>query len=331
MSRPVRPGHLPFAVPTVTAPHHPAYKSPFPAPPSVPWSHIWWLPVVVVPLFGVLLFANARLNKATPKTGGDGRVVGIVGRMGSGKSYMAVRLAIRKMKRGANMRTNFTMHLEDAPAVNDLRAAGVSRRQVARRLGMPLGRVRVLWGITGTWAKFAGWEDFEDLENAVVVVDEAHTYAPSNKTIQFPDVARFKLSNARKYGLDVYWLTQHENRVNTVLRDHTNLTYLCRSWFTALVFTVVGYEPEYFRRRGHQLERQVYRFNKHVASLYDTLEVLSVDSHLMGDAVMAKAAANAARHNDEMRRRCSHELAGHLRYGACARCHVGAGSDKEVL
>src|SRR5579871_6892637 len=57
--------------------------------------------VVVVPVAAVLLYANRRLN-TSGKTGGDGRVVGIVGRMGSGKSYLAVRA--RRRRRGAGRR-----------------------------------------------------------------------------------------------------------------------------------------------------------------------------------------------------------------------------------
>jgi len=294
-----------------------------PTAPKVPWAHVWVL-LLVVPFGLVLVWANHRMNAKTQKSGGDGKVMGIVGRMGSGKSYMACRIALRRLKQGANVITNFSMNgLEpagDAAAVNGFRALGWNPRQVAAHLELPLKKVKVLWGVTGTWKQFRGWEQFAEFDDAVVIIDEAHLYAPSNKTLVFPDVARFKMSQAREFRLDVIWLTQHENRVNTVLRDQTNLIFVCRSWMSGAWFSALGYEPEKLRRHGQHLERIGYRFNLAVAQLYNTLEILDADDHLIdGSASMGRATDVARAYNAKLRDRCEHEQRLHAKAGSCRR------------
>jgi hypothetical protein len=288
-----------------------------PPAPHVPWAHAWVL-LLALPFGAVLLWSNHRLNAKTQKSGGDGKVMGIVGRMGSGKSYMACRIALKRLKHGANVITNFSMNLDDAPAINALRLAGKRPSAVSKTLGIPIKKVRVLWGVTGEWSQFRGWEQFAEFDDAVVIIDEAHLYAPSNKTLVFPDVARFKMSQARKFRLDVIWLTQHENRVNTVLRDQTNLIFVCRSWMSGAWFSALGYEPEKLRRHGQHLERIGYRFNLAVAQLYNTLEILAADDHLI-DGAMIRATEVATAYNATLRDRCEHEQRSHAKAGSCRR------------
>jgi hypothetical protein len=214
-----------------------------------------------------------------------GKVVGVVGRMGSGKSYFAVRMAYRRLGRGENVCSNFTVNTE--------------RLRGRRRWWLPFTRVKTTFG---TWTPFYGWEQIAELENCVVIVDEAHLYAPSSKSLQFPMVARWKLSMARKFGLDVYWISQHEDRVNRSIRDLTNLIYVCNAWFDHLAFSAKGYEPEKVRRKDQHVDRRFYFFSKYIASLYDTLEVLQVDEHL-GDESIDRAHAIGNRYNDARRRR----------------------------
>lgn len=298
-----------------------------PAPPHVPWGHVSLL-LLALPFLALLLVANRRMNAAAPQKGGSGRVVGIVGRMGSGKSYMAVRMAIRRLKRGADVVTNFTMNLDGAELVNGLAARGWKAKQIAAEMtahtaffgGDPVtvGRVKVLRGITGKWRMFRGWDQFAELENAIVIIDEAHLYAPSNKSLTFPDVARFKMSQARKFHLDVYWVTQHEGRVNSILKDLTNMMFVSRSFMSGAWFSVKGYEPEHMRRKGKHLERQFYRLNVDVAGLYNTLEILAADDHLMKSESMAKAHKVAAGYNARQLKGSARDLAAAVHESAAA-------------
>jgi hypothetical protein len=143
-------------------------------------------------------------------------------------------------------------------------------------------------------------------------------------------VARFKLSMARKFLLDVYWISQHENRVNSVLKDLTGYIYLCQSWMSGGFFTAKGHEPEKMRKKNQHLERVGYRFNLHVAELYDTLEVLSPDEHLMESAGMAKALEVGEAHNAGRRERCVHERRGNRKAGTCGQCRPTALAEVEA-
>ncbi len=133
------------------------------------------------------------------------------------------------------------------------------------------------------WTLFTGWDQLADLQNATVILDEAHLYAPSNLTLRFPTVAWWKLSMGRKFKLDLYWITQHENRVNTVLRDLTGMIYVCSAWMGGSYFQAKGYEPEYLRKEGKHVDAKRYKFDPRVAALYDTLQIIDADDHLYSD------------------------------------------------
>lgn len=244
-----------------------------------------WIKYVLI-LGGVFLTVVASF---TVFKGGEkirdslgGKVIGIVGRMGSGKTYMAVVIAWQHLQAGHDVRTNFTMRLGDKfyqPRISTTRVqTDEAKKHVEEKTIAPwfhcLPRVSI------PWAYFDGWDQFADLSNCVVVIDEAQLYAPSYKPLAFPLLARWKLAMARKFHLDVYWISQHEDRVNSTLRHLTNLIYVCNSWFSAAWFTAKGYEPEYVRRPKKNLARKSYRFRLELAQLYDTLEVLTPDEHL---------------------------------------------------
>jgi hypothetical protein len=259
------------------------------------------LVVVVGVLCGVLGRLGAARERRQAVQGGAGRVVGIVGRMGSGKSYMAVRMAYRRLQAGTNVVTNFSMKLDGDPSIK------------------------------GEWRQFRGWEDFATLENCIVIIDEAQLYAPSNKVLQFPMVARWKLAQARKFKLDIYWISQHENRVNSVLRDLTHMIYVCKAFMGGKTFLAYGYEPENVRKKGEHIDRLNYRFNLKIGELYDTLQILDADEHLTsGDGGMAVAAKMGQEYNAKRghagigglgrRRRCRHELEAGEAMGTCGVC-----------
>ncbi|MHB8463452.1 MAG: zonular occludens toxin domain-containing protein [Acidimicrobiales bacterium] len=267
---------------------------------GVAWKLVGLMVLVVSAICFVLAKAGGRRERRQAVSGGAGRVVGIVGRMGSGKSYMAVRLAYNRLLAGARVCTNFTMNLPPELAKN--------------------------------WRQFRGWEDFAELENCIVIIDEAQLYAPSNKVLSFPTVARWKLAQARKFKLDVYWISQHENRVNSVLRDLTHMIYVCQAWLGGKTFMAYGFEPENIRKKGQHIDRQTYRFKQKIGDLYDTLQILDADEHLTkGDAALAKAQARGHEYNERRgaagvvgglarRRRCTHEIAASATLGICDVC-----------
>jgi hypothetical protein len=231
------------------------------------------------------LFFGAWLlwpRKSGGASTGGGRVVGIVGRMGSGKSYFGVRMAWKRIRAGANVVTNFTMKFDKPHEGRCPKKCTCKYR--------------------AKWSYFQGWEQFAYLEDAVVIIDECHLWAPSNRPWDFPTVAKWKLSMARKFKLDLYWISQHEDRVSRIIRDLTNMLYLCAAWANGAAFTAKGYEPEYFRRKNKQLDRKFYLFNAKIANLYDTLEVLETDESIhKNDPLMLQGLAIAKVYNKRRR------------------------------
>ena len=182
-----------------------------------------------------------------------GSVTGIVGKMGAGKSYAAVRIAENRLRRGVDVCSNFEMHLD-------------SDRY------------------PGKWEPFRGWDQFAELRDCVVIIDEAHTYAPSHQHIRFPMIARWALAHARKHGVDVFWISQHEDRVNRSLRDLTTSMVLTEAWLGGKFFRVREWEPEDFRKPRKELSKRWFWRRDQISQLYSTGQAIEVDEYaLQGD------------------------------------------------
>ena len=198
--------------------------------------------VLVVVLRALIVVKTRRLSRSTA-----GRVVGVVGQMGTGKSYAAVKMAAERLSLGVDVYSNFSMNVPDE------------------------------W--EGTWRPFSSWLQFASIRDAVVIIDEAHLYAPSYAHARFPQPARTALAFARKNGLDVYWISQHEDRVNRTLRDLTNEISVCTKRGNRFVLTT--WPSEVVRRRGEHVMRQSYRFDPAIGDLYDTGEIIAPDEHVL--------------------------------------------------
>lgn len=257
----------------------------------------WYFLVGCIPLF-VWGYSKSEGLGST-----SGKLVGIVGKMGSGKSLFAVRMAYRRMRSGANVRTNFSMKFpnhhpdRECPKKCDRKKRCICARK--RRLKGEDGvsyRQECLCQMAKRWAPFHGWEEVAFLENAVVIVDEAHIMAPSHDFHAIPEIARWKISMGRKFKLDVYWISQNEKKVSAQLRNDTNYIFICRSWFPGmgrggapLLLSAKEYEPENLRKPDKHTGRKVFVFRKSVAELYDSLEVMRSDKLVARDGTMALA------------------------------------------
>lgn len=240
---------------------------------------VWLTPQVMWGSFGGLVVLGAGLwllstRPSRPRPICEaGRVIGVVGLMGSGKSYMAVRLAAAQLDAGADVASNFSMHLDAKSG--------------------------------GQWRLFRDFADFAELtgdvdpdtgkirRRMVVIIDEAHLLAPSNEPNALSRVARWKISQARKFGLDIYWISQHESKVAKPLRDLTTHLYVCKSTGRGkgLRFSATAYDPATARKAGKELFRVAYRFEERIARMYDTLEIVegSDDGAAGRDGQMTRA------------------------------------------
>lgn len=238
----------------------------------------WWAYVGVAL---VLIAANRAMSGDSQR----GRVVGIVGRMGSGKSYFAVRMAYSRMKRGATIYTNFSMNLDPTHS-EPCPANCVRRKRCKCARGCPCQ-------MAARWHRFEGWDQFLHISNAVVIIDEADLYAPSHDPRCISDAVRWKLKMCRKHKIDLYWIAQGHMKVSSLLRNVlTNEIRVCTSWFGGKYFTAKTYQPEHVGRDKKHTSRSGYRLNRRIAGLYDTLETIRGDE-TRGDGTMGDANAMA--------------------------------------
>jgi hypothetical protein len=121
-------------------------------------------------------------------------VEGYVGRPGSGKSYSLVARALREYK----LRGDQTELFSNIPLV----------------------------GVRYTYV-----ETFDQLLNigtGIVLLDELGVWMSSRDSMKLPKPVRDMLAHHRKMGLNLYWSAQHENRVDAIIRELTNILWRCR-------------------------------------------------------------------------------------------------------
>lgn len=193
-----------------------------------------------------------------------------VGRLGMGKSYNGVVDITKALCAGRRVYSSFSVaYPEDTPTrVIDAVGPGTWESQTNARTGETANRYRPV-----RLRVFDGWQQLLELEDCHVVLDEAHLYAPSWDPKALPAEVRWFLSHLRKYGIDMTYITQHEDRVSKTLRDLANEVvvwqsfYLGAHWFVGKV-----YEPEKIKRKGEHTARLIRRKKMWIARSYDTLE-----------------------------------------------------------
>jgi len=211
--------------------------------------------LIAVSLVGFALYLAAVIRRRRRPLVPTGQVIGVVGRMGAGKSVFATRYALRVLASGVDVAANYTIEVPE--------------------------------GLPGRFIPFSGWNDIADLHDCVLIIDEAHLYAPSHQHRNFPMIARTSLAFARKRNMDVVWCSQHEDRVNRTLRDLTTSMVLCRRLRPG-VHSAEWFEPENFRKPGESFLRERFRLDPAVRAAFSTSEVIAVDEYaLQGDASAA--------------------------------------------
>jgi hypothetical protein len=192
-------------------------------------------------ILGVLLVVmRLVMGSKGPPSAPRGRVCGVVGLMGTGKTLYCVREAHRRLRKGQKIATNFTLDLPEK--------------------------------YKGQWVQFDGWTQIAQLRGCTVIVDEAHLYAPALNGFKLPVEARWAISMCRHLRCDVFWITQHPSRVAASLRDLTGELIQCRKvlfWHHAR-----GFQPEEFGKKGKYLWACWYRPGRKLAALYDTMELI---------------------------------------------------------
>lgn len=172
-------------------------------------------------------------------------IEGYIGRPGSGKSYTLTERAMREADRGRTVFANYSINHKNCY----------------------------------TFAP----DQMLDLPPGVIVVDEAHLWFPARMALRLPPSWLAMLSQTRKNGWDLLWASQHESRVDRIMRDVSSWMWLCSAWYSwndhPGVFVAKCYEPEVFRRPKRHITRTVKLFDPKIANAYDTFERLVVAEH----------------------------------------------------
>lgn len=243
----------------------------------------WVLPLVAaasVLLLGALkwtLFSSS--GKARQP---DGRVVGVIGRMGSGKTLFAVAEMRRRFRAGLRVSSNFKLSFP----------CTCSRRH-KRRYSEGVHAGNCYSRRAELWSPFRGWEELALLRNCVVVLDEAHLYAPAVAGYALSIDARWAISMCRHNSIDLYWITQHESRVTKTLRDLTTEMVLCKRYRFPRRCKAVGWEPEEFRQPRKWMWSKTYRPDRSLRKLYDTHELVLPDGRADAEGLVEKLIARS--------------------------------------
>jgi len=189
-------------------------------------------------------------------------IEGYIGRPGSGKSYTLTDRALIEANKGRTVFANYVINHPNC------------------------------WYFTP--------EQLLDLPPGVIVIDEAHLWFPARMALKLPPSWLAMLSQTRKNRWDLLWCSQHETRVDRVLRDNTSWMWLCSAWLSwgghPLLFASKSFEPEYFRKPKKMMTRRVRLFDQKVARAYDTFERLVVAQHAQSkDDAYAGSSARARR------------------------------------
>jgi hypothetical protein len=176
-----------------------------------------------------------------------------VGTLGTGKTYTAVHDIFGDIAAGRQVFTNFTVQMPEMFRW---------RRHEYRSADAPAVR------------SVRSWEEFLELEDGHVVLDEGQLWAPSYDPKCLSGPARFKLSHMRKDGMTLTLVTQHEDRAARMLRDLcTEIIRMRLMRFPFKGFVANHFEPEIARRQGAKpLQTRKFSFSPTVGAAYRTLE-----------------------------------------------------------
>jgi len=245
-------------------------------------SEIAWYVVGAAAVLCVLLAAGSALTSRGYRFA-SGRVQGVVGLMGSGKSLFVVQRVIlpaakdMTRKRGLECShtwrpvkriiTNFTMELP---------YEGVELVTLdGSRVWDHLAELAVEYGKPGVPSL-----------DALVIIDEAHLYMPAAKS-KVPQKAAWLTSMARKLNAEIWWITQNQMKIHKRLRDDTQLIWTVgrsASLWTLLTgpskwFTARAYEPENLTRANRTpVDRRFYRLSKRAIAAYNSFELIVPDA-----------------------------------------------------
>lgn len=245
--------------------------------------------VVLASVLGLLMRSSSKGFRRVRA----GRVTGVVGRKGHGKTLFATHEMLRTI--GTRQ---FCAKCSDEQGRKVFHRATIASNGT---LKVPAGKE----------AYYVHLDSFDDIATVgadgkpevhlphmtFVVIDEAHLrgWFPAQAGTMLPAIVQWYLSQCRKPVHEVMWVTQHETRCSAGLKVLTDEMGLCtKGSFKAM--KVRFWEPENFRRMAGPKPLKPdwtfrYRVTRRVAAAYNTYELLMPDLDQLAPARKKPAAA----------------------------------------
>lgn len=148
------------------------------------------------------------------------------GKLGQGKTYALAEHALRALRRGRIVYSNFHIAWEGLPPTR------IGTKII--RPALPKSNLR----------QFKSVDEFMEMESALVALDEGWIYFDSYKMTSLPIEIRMKILQSRKDGLDIAYTSQRPEQVHVALRAMTNEYYECQAGRIPLVRYPVFYRYE---------------------------------------------------------------------------------------
>lgn len=221
---------------------------------------LWALAALLLLGLASLVFSMRRTSTGS-RVVRWGRVTGVVGRKGHGKTLFAVHELLRTV---GHPQACKKCSADEGRRVTHRQAVAFNGALTAP--GLP---VELVHNVTC-------WADLYKLPHSCfVVIDEIGMdgWAPSSGQI-LPAEATHMLAQCRKYGLEIMWIAQHEARVSSGLRQQTDEMGRCRRGFLGQM-RVDFFEPENLRVvKQKPLWTFRYRVSARLGAAYDTFQFI---------------------------------------------------------
>lgn len=229
------------------------------------------LPLFVMTVALVLLLVLTFLMRLTFKGARfvrPGRVTGIIGRKGHGKSLFLVHEMLRAV--GRRQVCDICTRREGERVTHRVTVASNCELELPEHLA-PF------------YAFVDSWDDLYHLPHMTLcVIDEIGMakWAPADATARLPKRAVWFLAQCRKLGVEFVWCAQREDRVTAGLRAQTDeVGFVQRGYFRSMSVRFV--EPEDVqklrnRMRGFKpLWVYRYRVTRRLAAAYNTFQMVA--------------------------------------------------------
>lgn len=179
-------------------------------------------------------------------------VQGIVGLPGSAKTYLLAKLGSEELKKNNHRNVYANFKLDGSIYFSDLK-------------------------------------ELLFIKRGMILVDEINLSCPSRWWGRFPPRLAYWWSQSRKMDLDIYWTSQHEDRVDKIVKEISNwiwqikTIYLIPRKYLYPVITIARcYLPEQMSKAKREcFDTMYFRLTKKIWSCYNTNEIIQLANNII--------------------------------------------------